>query len=82
MKVYSEISLEDFDFWGNALYVTKYLESSDFRQIESIMEDTQSEWEWGETEVNDFFSYEEDTIAEWLGYSDFEELIKEREENT
>ena len=32
-----------------------------------------------EVEVNDFFWFEDDTIAEWLGYSSFEEII-ERED--
>ena len=27
-----------------------------------------------ETEVNDFFWFEEDTIANWLGYDSFEEI--------
>lgn len=29
-------------------------------------------------DINDIFWFEEDTIAEWLGYSDFEELMKDR----
>lgn len=31
-----------------------------------------------ETDINDFFWFETDTIADLLGYSDWEALIEER----
>lgn len=33
-----------------------------------------------ETEINDLFWFEEDTIAQWLGFDDFEAL--ERDHNS
>lgn len=30
------------------------------------------------TEINDFFWFERDTIAEWLGYSSYDELMEDR----
>lgn len=32
-----------------------------------------------DTEINDIFWFEEDFIAETLGYNDFEELMNDRE---
>ena len=31
-----------------------------------------------ETDINDFFWFETDTIAEWLGYEDWEKLEEDR----
>ena len=32
-----------------------------------------------ETAINDFFWFEEDTIAEWLGYDSFEDIMNEQD---
>ena len=32
-----------------------------------------------DTEINDFFWFERDTIAEWLGYEDWEDLENNRD---
>ena len=34
--------------------------------------------EMEDVELNDFFWFERDTIAEWLGYEDYDELMKDR----
>ena len=33
-----------------------------------------------DTELNDFIWFEDDTIAEWLGYNDFDEIMNRSEE--
>ena len=33
-----------------------------------------------DTELNDFMWFEDDTIAEWLGYNDFDEIMNRSEE--
>lgn len=33
-----------------------------------------------ETEINDLFWFEEDTIAEWLGYFSFDEIMNRDKE--
>lgn len=33
---------------------------------------------WTETDINDFFWFDTETIAAWLGYKDFETLYNER----
>lgn len=75
MKVYKEVeSYDDFDFWSGARDTVEYLTSDEIEQVFSMLEEIYPEG-MTETEVNDFFWFEDDTIAEWLGYSDFEELI-------
>lgn len=79
MKVYSEISLNNFEFWSGAKDTVKYLTPEELDTIEDILEEVQPEG-MDETEVNDFFWFEEDTIAEWLGFDSFEEIIFRDEE--
>lgn len=45
--------------------------------IEEILEDLYPDG-MDETAVNDLFWFDNDTIAEWLGYTDFDELIENR----
>lgn len=80
MKVYKEISISEFEFWSGAKDTAKYLTEEQMDSIESQLEELYPEG-IGETELNDFFWFEEDTIAEWLGYDDFEDLILSNEGN-
>ena len=79
MKIYTEKSLRDFEFWSGAKDTVKYLTESELNTIESILEDCAPEDGYSDTDINDFFWFEDDTIAEWLGYDDFEQLMEERE---
>lgn len=80
MKVVEYVSLEDFPFWSGAVDTTKYLLHEDFEVIEQFLENTVSNNNpLTRTELNDFFWFERDTIAELLGYDTFETLIHERE---
>lgn len=79
MKMYKEESLTSFNFWSGAIDTVKYLNETDLEQIESILEDGNPDG-MTETQINDFFWFEEDTISKWLGYSDFEELVNDRTE--
>ena len=74
MKIYTEKSLNDFDFWSGAKDTVKYLTEDEINQIESILEDCFPDG-MSETEINDFFWFEDDTIAEWLGYSSFDDIM-------
>ena len=76
MKVYTEQSLKDFEFWSGARDRAKYLTDDQFDTIETILEDAYPDG-MTDTEINDFFWFEEDTIADWLGYNSFEELMEE-----
>ena len=74
MKAYSETSLRDFEFWSGARDTVKYLTDDELDQIELMLEEINHDG-MSETEINDFFWFEEDTIAEWLGYDSFEALM-------
>lgn len=78
MKIYTEKSLQDFEFWSGAKNTVKYLTPGELDQIESILEGCYPEG-MDETAINDFFWFEEDTIAEWLGYDSFEDIMKEQD---
>lgn len=80
MKIYSEISLENFEAWSGAVDTMDTLrnleaETGDniFDNLESMIEDIMGD-DMSDIELNDFLWFENDTIAEWLGYSDWEEL--------
>lgn len=80
MKIYKEESLSNFEFWSGAKDTVKYLTDEELDTIEAMLEDLNPDG-MDETEVNDFFRFEDDTIAEWLGYEDFEALMKRDEED-
>lgn len=77
MKIYEEKALSNFVFWSGAIDRTKYLTISDFNIIENQLEELYPEG-MTETEINDLFWFDENYIAEMLGYNDFEELINDR----
>ena len=78
MKVYKEVyDSSDFDFWAGARDTVKYLEDEEVEQIFSELDMLYPEG-MEETEVNDFFWFDDDVIAEWLGWPDFETLMKAR----
>lgn len=78
MRIYKEVSdCYDFDFWSGAKDTVAYLLNSEVNEILSMLEDCCSDG-MSETELNDFFWFETDTIAEWIGWPDFETLYKGR----
>ena len=66
MKVYSEINLRDFEFWSGAKSNAETLTSEQLDIVESILEDAYPDG-ISETQINDFFWFDFDTIREWLG---------------
>ena len=79
MKLYKEESISNFEFWSGAKDTAKYLTDEEFNTIESMLEELYPDG-MSETQLNDLFWFESDTIAEWLGYSDFEEIMNRDEE--
>jgi len=73
MKIYEEKSLQDFEFWSGAVDTVHYLTDEELDTIESIIEDLP--WTMSDTDINDLFWFDEDTIAEWLGYDSFEDIM-------
>jgi hypothetical protein len=75
MKITTEINIRNFEFWSGAVDTVKYLTEEQLDTIEVVLEDVYLDG-IDETELNDFFWFEEDTIAEWLGYNSFDELME------
>lgn len=77
MKIYKEVYASDFEFWSGARDTVKYLTDD---EIEQIFDELESLYPEGmdETEVNDFFWFDDGQIADWLGWPDFETLMKAR----
>ena len=73
MKVYSEISLKDFEAWSGGEDTLDTLTDHEAAELEAILEE---EYPDGidETELNDILRFERDWIAELLGFNDWEDL--------
>lgn len=73
MKVYKEMSLTDFEPWSGAKDRYNVLTYEQLEQLTAILED---EYPDGmiDTQVNDLLWFEEDWIAEMLGFTDWESL--------
>ena len=75
MRIYREIPLTEFEFWAGGKDTVEELTDSELEQIEQILEEIYPEG-MSEFEVNDLFWFERDLIAEWLGYEDFDEIMR------
>ena len=78
MKVYRDESLTEFEFWSGAKDTAMYLTDDEMDTIENILEELYPEG-MSETELNDLFWFEDDLIAEWLGYDSFDEIMNREE---
>jgi len=83
MKIYKEINANDLPdiLWSGALDTIEELTEDECQKVLDIYE---SSLELGadgepvaidETELNDFFWFERDLIAEWLGYDSFDDIM-------
>lgn len=79
MTVTIELNASDFynKCWAGAKDTCKYLTLDEIQTILDILEDGYSN-PISLTEVNDFFWFETETLASWLGYDSFEDLINNR----
>jgi hypothetical protein len=66
MKIYSEQSLSGFEFWSGAKDNASQLTDKELDQIEAMLEDLYPEG-MSDTQINDFFWFDFETIAEWIG---------------
>lgn len=73
MLIHTETTLRNFQFWGGGADTANCLTYEQLDIIEEILSDI---YVVGitETQLNDLFWFNEDIIAEWLNYTDFEEL--------
>lgn len=75
MKVYYELDLRTFEAWSGARNTLTTLTSKQIDALEFQMENIFPEHA-SETEINDFLWFETDTIAQMLGFDDWEVLEK------
>lgn len=73
MKVWYELDLLHFNPWSGGKDRYDILTSEQLRQLESYFEELYPEG-CEETTINDIFWFEEDSIAEYLGFNDWEAL--------
>lgn len=73
MTITKEISLEEFEAWGGAVETLEALESDEIELVEQNLEELFPAM--SEDELNDFLWFEDDTIAEWLGYVDWDDYM-------
>ena len=66
MKVYSEKSLRNFEFWSGAKSNAEELTLEQIDMVESILEELYPDG-MEDVQINDFFWFDFDTIREWLG---------------
>lgn len=65
MTIKKEISLREFEFWSGAKTFAEKLTNDELDTIESFLEDMDAMLT--ETQLNDFFWFDSDQIAELLG---------------
>lgn len=77
MKIWSDDSIRNFNFWSGARDTVNDLTWEDFDILEPLIEEMFG-GEVEDVDLNDFFWFERNTIASWLGYEDYEELMRDR----
>lgn len=73
MRIYSDDSLQNFNFWSGAVRTANELTGRELDTIEAELEMLNPDG-MSDTEVNDIFWFEQDWIAEMLGYECWEAL--------
>lgn len=83
MKYIVEDSLREFPFWGPAEDTVKYLTEEELDTLEDYFSDDVLHLSnlMTKTDINDIFAYDEDYVAEFLGYNSFDEIMEERKDN-
>ena len=76
MKVTTEQSLSNFEFWSGAKSNAEELTKSQLDTVECILEDIYPDG-MDETAINDFFWFEFETVKEWLGIEEELQEINE-----
>jgi hypothetical protein len=78
MKITTETNLNNFEFWASAEHNASLLTSDQLDTIESTLDELYPEG-ISDTDLNDLFWHEFDTVLDWIG-TDYETLIEEQGE--
>ena len=82
MRIVTETSLEDFKAWCGAVDTLNTLNEKGLtEQLETILENDIFPDGCTDTELNDLLWFDNDAIAEWLGFSSWEALENDGEED-
>ena len=76
MRIYTDKHLQNFVPWSGAKDTMAELT---FKQVDALNDIIEELYPDGidETELNDILWFERDTVAEWLGYENWEALQRE-----
>ena len=72
MKITTEQSIANFKFWSGAKSNAAELTFSQLNEVESILEEIYPDG-LSETELNDLFWFDFETVKDWLNITDEEE---------
>ena len=75
MKIYSDIDYDNFEFWSGARDTVAELTDSELKTVWDFLETERYPDGAEDVEINDFFWFERDFIAELLGYENFDQII-------
>lgn len=81
MRVYSEMSLTSFEFWGGAKERAKMLTYEEIERIGEVIEELYEDIE--DTAINDLFWFDFSWVCESIGlkYNEEEDIIIREEES-
>ena len=79
IKIVTEISLKDFEFWGPAVQHAEMLTDEEFDEVESMFSAGHPAEYSTETEINDIFAHYTDDIARCLGFENWDEFVEYKE---
>ena len=74
MKIYKEEILSNLGFWIGAKDFADKLTDNELDQVEVILTDIYPDG-MDETELNDLFRFEPETVCDWLGL-DYDEVME------
>ena len=79
MRFITDKSLKNFKFWGGAVDHVKELTDDQLEELDIILDNYMEENGefWTETQVNDWFWFEEDNVAQILGYENWRLFVAE-----
>lgn len=77
MIIKHKLALKDFEFWSGAKAHRDCLSDTEMDKLEALIEEMYPNG-IDETTLNDIFWFEQDLIAEFLGYEDFDNDIWNR----
>jgi hypothetical protein len=76
MKITTETSLNNFEFWASAKHNASLLTSAQLDAIENTLDELYPDG-MSDTQLNDLFWHEFDTVLDWIG-TDYETLTEEQ----